>query len=113
MDFHDASIYKIKYRIKENMLIIGITLYDSRLCELVFEGVIGWNFSPFEFQNFLLDFRKFHYDKVPQHIIDNYDVEIRYIEKMKEKKSYLFELDPASGMGGYVIAQDCKIASVR
>ena len=108
LEYHDASIYKIEHHIKENRLTLGVMLSDSSLIELVFEDVIGWDLSPFMYQNFLLDFRSYKSDNLPQSIIDNYEVNSRYIEVMKLKNASFFEIDPASGLGGYIIAQSLK-----
>lgn len=51
-NYHDAAIDKIEYSLKENRLVLGITLYDFRKVDLIFDGVIGWSFSPFEYQIF-------------------------------------------------------------
>ncbi|SKC87639.1 hypothetical protein [Ohtaekwangia koreensis] len=89
-DYHDASIFKIEHRVKENTLIIGI-LQDANTIDLIFEDIIGWDFSAFAYQNFLLDLKTYAHNDVPQ--------------VMRLKKAFLFELNPASGMGGYIIAQ--------
>jgi hypothetical protein len=106
-DYHDASIFKIEHHAKENILIIGI-LQDGNAIDLIFEDIIGWSFSDFTYQNFLLDLRIYAHNDVPQAIIEDYLVAPRYIGLMRLKKASLFELDPASGMGGYVIARTMR-----
>ncbi len=103
-DYHDASIFKIEHRLKENILIIGIH-QDTNTIDLIFEDIVGWDFSSFAYQNFLLDLKTYAHNDVPQVIIEDYLVDTKYIELMRLKKAFLFELNPASGMGGYIIAQ--------
>src|SRR5687767_14475560 len=99
-DFHDASLYKIEYLIDNEKLVIGLMLDDASTLELVFSEIIGWEFSSFETQNFLLDFRVYDNTNLPKYIIENYEVAPRYQEILNTAKCNFYELDPASGMGG-------------
>lgn len=110
LDIHDASIVKLEYSLKENKLVVGIILDNAREHDLIFKSVVGFDFSPFEFQNFLLNFRIYEYSELSTFFIDNYEVNPRYLEIMKEKGGYLFEFDPAAGLGGYVIAKELVVS---
>ncbi|RDC62488.1 hypothetical protein [Adhaeribacter pallidiroseus] len=109
LDYHDASINKIEYSLDKNELVIGIETYDDLPYDLYFTGVIGWSFSSFEVQNHLLDFRIYDSISLPSYLIEDYEVEQVYLELMNTKKGYFFELDPATGMGGYIIAINFKV----
>lgn len=109
-DIHDASIVKLEYSLKENKLVVGIILENTKEHDLIFKSVVGFDFSPYESQNFLLDFRIHEYSELSNFFIDNYEVNPRYLEIMKETSAYLFEFDPAVGLGGYVIAKDLVIS---
>jgi hypothetical protein len=109
LDYHDACINKIEHRFKENELVIGVTLSDSREFDMIFDDVIGWDFSPFSFQNYLLALKMYTHDKLPEFIIEDYEVKPRYIELMLLKSASFFEFNPAAGMGGYIIARNLKV----
>lgn len=109
LDYHDALINKVEFFNKKDELHIGIETYEGKGYELCFSEIIGWDFSPFEFQNYLLDFRIYDSCTLDHFIIDNYEVDPEYIKLMKINKGYLFELDPAAGMGGYIIAKGFNI----
>jgi hypothetical protein len=109
MTFHDAQIIKIEHNPATNELVIDALLTDASKCTLTFSNVVGWELSPFCFQNFLLDFNNYTFDNVPDSIIEEYNVGAQYINAMKSTQSMFFELNPAAGMGGFIIAEKYRI----
>lgn len=108
INFHDARVHKVAYDKETGALVIGLQLVDERELELVFNSVVAWDFSPFSFQNYLLDFKSYPWGMLPQVLINEYEIPARYLKALEESKASFFEVNPAAGMGGYVIADSVQ-----
>ncbi|QNF33434.1 hypothetical protein HUW51_12145 [Adhaeribacter swui] len=113
LDYHDAEITKLEYLIEKNELIIRIRTHNEAIYDLRFIEILGWEFSSFEIQNHLLDFRIYNSETLPAYILEEYEVQAAYLDLMKNMNGYLFELDPATGLGGYIIALDFQENKIK
>jgi hypothetical protein len=113
IDLHDSCILSINYNDELSWLLIGIRTSNGDTHKLTFKGVHGWIFSPFEMQNVLFDFKIFEYDKIPEHIYEDYDEMQQYADIITSNKCKIAVLNPSVGLGGVILFQDLSLAGAR
>lgn len=102
--YHDLAITGVEHD-KDNKRIIfkvrGAKQIDH---ELEFSLVEGWELSPFEEQNVLFDIQEYDSQTLPEWIKEDFCLPQKYTQLIQSGIHKLYHIDPAIGMGGYIIA---------
>jgi hypothetical protein len=110
-DLHDSTIVGLAYDNSSNELRINIRTDQNERLQLIFKGVFELQFSPFELQNVLYDFKVFEYNVVPDSVYSEYEVPNSYKELLIANKCKIALLNPSVGIGGFVIFKTLSFGS--
>jgi hypothetical protein len=105
-DLHDAEIVGLAHDRAAGVLSLSIRPTRGPAASLRFTGVLGWGLSEFCDQNVLFEVRT--YTAPPAHLAD--EVPAAYRDAVQAGTHRCYELDPSTGLGGWVIAAGLDIA---
>ncbi len=102
-DLHDSQVVKIEHMSDSKLLKLGLITDQGIAHDLIFQEVVGWIFTPFEFQNVLFDVKIYKFEEVPNSVWNEWDGVEAYAALAKKWRSNVAVLSPSVGLGGVVL----------
>ncbi|CAM3699237.1 hypothetical protein G4177_28030 [Corallococcus sp. ZKHCc1 1396] len=115
MSIHDAEVVGLHSDREAETLTFDLVLEDKRVLLLEFTGALHWDLGRYEIQNVLYGIDEWRGDNESTlQACAELGLGAFWAEKIKAGEFSVFEINPAVGLGGYVIARtmEVRIASV-
>ncbi|RKG85122.1 hypothetical protein [Corallococcus terminator] len=110
MSIHDAEVVGIRSNRDAETLTFDLVLENKRALLLEFKGALHWDLERYVTQNVLYGIDEWRGDQESTlQVCAEIGLDAFWVEKIKAGEFTVFEIDPAVGMRGYVIARTMEV----